>query len=152
MLVFRPKTTWAGFTVGMVKGLGFRYMSLKSNGGQISQSIYCFSRKALQKWNSAKKTECKSVECPFNMSETASKVMLCAYSFTNVHFPSNILLLLVIFFFCLTQVGKLYIEDRHFIWYLWNEPSASFINFTWNDHECKILFIIWLFKMGFYRL
>ena len=39
----------------------------------------------------------------------------------------------------------------HFIC-LWNEPLASFINFIWNDHECKILFIIWLFKMGFYRL
>ena len=35
----------------------------------------------------------------------------------------------------------------HFIWNLWNEPSASFINFIWNDHECKILF-----KMEFYRL
>ena len=33
----------------------------------------------------------------------------------------------------------------HFIWNLWNEPSASFINFIWNDHECKILFIIWQF-------
>ena len=33
----------------------------------------------------------------------------------------------------------------HFIWNLWNEPSASFINFKWNGHECKILFIIWLF-------
>ena len=33
----------------------------------------------------------------------------------------------------------------HFIWNLWNEPSASFINFIWNDHECKILFIIWRF-------
>ena len=30
--------------------------------------------------------------------------------------------------------------------------SVHFINFIWNDHECKILFIIWLFKMGFYRL
>ena len=35
----------------------------------------------------------------------------------------------------------------HFIW-----PSASFINFIWNAHECKILFIIWSFQMGFYRL
>ena len=33
----------------------------------------------------------------------------------------------------------------HFIWNLWNEPSASFINFIWNDHECKILIIIWPF-------
>ena len=31
----------------------------------------------------------------------------------------------------------------HFIWNLWNEPLASFINFIWSDHECKILFIIW---------
>ena len=40
----------------------------------------------------------------------------------------------------------------HFIWNLWNEPLASLINFIWNDHECNILFIIWPFKMGFYRL
>ena len=33
----------------------------------------------------------------------------------------------------------------HFIWNLWNEPLASFINFVLNDHECKILFIIWPF-------
>ena len=38
----------------------------------------------------------------------------------------------------------------HFIWNLWNEPSASFINFILNDHECKILFIIWPFYIGFY--
>ena len=40
----------------------------------------------------------------------------------------------------------------HFIWNLLNEPVASFINFIWNDHECKILFIIWPFKMGFNHL
>ena len=40
----------------------------------------------------------------------------------------------------------------HFIWNLWNEPSASFNNFIWNDQECKILFIIWPFKIKFYRL
>ena len=40
----------------------------------------------------------------------------------------------------------------HFIWIQWNEPSASFINFIWNSHECKILYIIWPFKMGFYHL
>ena len=40
----------------------------------------------------------------------------------------------------------------HFIWNLWNEPSASFINLIWNDHECKILFSTWPFKMEFYRL
>ena len=37
----------------------------------------------------------------------------------------------------------------HFISNLWNEPLASFINFIRNDHECKILFIIWLFKWVF---
>ena len=40
----------------------------------------------------------------------------------------------------------------HFIWNLWNEPSASFINFIWNDHECKILLFIWLFEMCFIAL
>ena len=25
----------------------------------------------------------------------------------------------------------------HFIWKLWNEPSASFINCIWNDHKCR---------------
>ena len=25
--------------------------------------------------------------------------------------------------------------------------SVEFHNFMWNDHECKILFIIWLLKM-----
>ena len=32
----------------------------------------------------------------------------------------------------------------HFIWNLLNEPSASLINFIWNDHKWKIMFIIWL--------
>ena len=36
--------------------------------------------------------------------------------------------------------------SRYFIWNLGNEPSASFINFIWNDHECEILFIICFFK------
>ena len=38
--------------------------------------------------------------------------------------------------------------------YILNEPSASFINFIRNNHECKILFIISIYpqKMGFYRL
>ena len=31
----------------------------------------------------------------------------------------------------------------HFIWNLWNKPKASFINFIWNDHSCKNLFIIY---------
>ena len=30
-----------------------------------------------------------------------------------------------------------------------NDPSASFINFIYNDHESKILFIILPFKMTF---
>ena len=33
----------------------------------------------------------------------------------------------------------------HFIRNLWKEPLASFINFIWKDHKCKILFIIWMF-------
>ena len=40
----------------------------------------------------------------------------------------------------------------HFIWNLWNEPLASFINFIWNDRSCKILFIIQLYYTGFYCL
>ena len=37
----------------------------------------------------------------------------------------------------------------HFIWNLFNEPLASLINLIWNDHECKILGIIWPFKCNF---
>ena len=33
-----------------------------------------------------------------------------------------------------------------------NSGSYTSCHFIWNDHECKILFIIWLFKMEFYRL
>ena len=40
-------------------------------------------------------------------------------------------------------------RSDHFIWNLWNKPFASFINFIWNDHECKILFIILPLKMRF---
>ena len=29
-----------------------------------------------------------------------------------------------------------------FIWTLWNSPQACFINFIWNDHFCKILYIM----------
>ena len=29
----------------------------------------------------------------------------------------------------------------HFIWNLLNESLAILINFMWNDHKCKILFI-----------
>ena len=36
----------------------------------------------------------------------------------------------------------------HFIWNLLNEPNlASEINLIWNDHKCKILFIIWPLSM-----
>ena len=42
--------------------------------------------------------------------------------------------------------------NGHFMWKVWNQPLASFINFIWNDHECKILFIIQPFKMEFYRI
>ena len=36
-----------------------------------------------------------------------------------------------------------------FIWNLWKEHSASFINFIRKDHERKILFIIWPLKLDF---
>lgn len=35
------------------------------------------------------------------------------------------------------------------IWKIWNELSAHFINFVWNDHKFKSLYIIWPLKMGF---
>ena len=34
----------------------------------------------------------------------------------------------------------------HFIRNLWNVPKALFINFIWNDHSFKILYI-WIFSM-----
>ena len=37
----------------------------------------------------------------------------------------------------------------NFIWNLWNEPSAHFINFIRNAHKCKILIIIWPSIMKF---
>ena len=30
----------------------------------------------------------------------------------------------------------------HFIWNLWNLPKACFKNFIWNDHSCKILYVV----------
>ena len=39
----------------------------------------------------------------------------------------------------------------HFIWNLWNEPSASFINFVWNDHKYKILFNISYDRLKWYN-
>ena len=66
------------------------------------------------------------------------------------------LLACCLFFICLICINHLHKQcpmfgnrgsytRGHFIWNLWNEPSASFINFILNDHECKILFIIWPF-------
>ena len=34
----------------------------------------------------------------------------------------------------------------------WNRGSYTSGHFIWNDHECKILFIIWPFESGFYRI
>ena len=42
-----------------------------------------------------------------------------------------------------------YYKSGHIIWNLSNEPSASLINFIWNDHSCNILFIIWHLKKHF---
>ena len=39
--------------------------------------------------------------------------------------------------------------SNHFIWNLLNKLLASLINFIWNDHLCKILFIIRPFKCDF---
>ena len=33
-----------------------------------------------------------------------------------------------------------------------NFKRARLINFIWNNHDCKIIFIIWLFKCDLYRL
>ena len=48
---------------------------------------------------------------------------------------------------CATNRGSY--ARGHFIWHLWNSPKARFINFRWNDHECKILFITWPLKWDF---
>ena len=47
--------------------------------------------------------------------------------------------------FSVVIFGGSYTSD-HFIWNLLNKPLASLMNFIWNDHKCKILFIIWPFK------
>ena len=44
------------------------------------------------------------------------------------------------------------LHKRSFHMKLWYEPVASFTNFIWNYHSCKILFIICPANMGFYRL
>ena len=39
--------------------------------------------------------------------------------------------------FCFTfRIDRGSYTRGHFTWNLWNEPSASFINFIWNDHVC----------------
>ena len=44
------------------------------------------------------------------------------------------------------QQIDIYIEDLTLVVISYEMyETASFINFIWNDHECKILFIIWLF-------
>ena len=40
---------------------------------------------------------------------------------------------------------------ENFLENFWNEPLVSFINFIWNDHECKILVIIRLIWNGFHN-
>ena len=40
----------------------------------------------------------------------------------------------------------------HFIWNLWNEPSANLIKFIWNDHAYKNLFSIWLLNVLYDKL
>ena len=37
----------------------------------------------------------------------------------------------------------------HFIWSLWNRPP---VNFIWNNHKFRIMFIIQLFKQDFYDI
>ena len=64
---------------------------------------------------------------------------------------------MLILFFSVYLYMYIYIErgsyrSGHFILNLWNEPMASFINFIRNDHNCKILCVIWPFKMGVFCL
>ena len=40
----------------------------------------------------------------------------------------------------------------HFIWNLLNKTIVSLIKLVWNDHKCKIMFIIWPFKCDFITL
>ena len=55
-----------------------------------------------------------------------------------------------LFFFFTFRTDRGSYTSGHFIWSLWNKILASFINFIWNDQECKILFTIWPFPTGFY--
>ena len=57
-------------------------------------------------------------------------------------------------YFSVSYNGGSYMSG-HFIWNLWkNQPLVSFINFIWNDHECKILFFIhvWLLNITLSRM
>ena len=78
---------------------------------------------------------------------------MITYFFILIHVPWDVNLTLTTD--CLIQLHFSYrgsYTSGHFIWNLSNDRCASFINFIWNDHECKILFIIWPFEMRFYRL
>ena len=100
----------------MVKRLGFLLHVPKFKQDQTSQSIYFYQKSSaemeLSKENRMKIGWKITILCPFNMSETGSKVMPCAYFLEHVHFPSNILSLKqsarVIFFFCMIKAVKLH--------------------------------------------
>ena len=47
------------------------------------------------------------------------------------------------------NIHRVSYTSGHFIWNLWNDPKAGFINFIWNELKCKILFIIWHIKLDF---
>ena len=49
---------------------------------------------------------------------------------------------------CFVRINRESCTICHFIRNLWKEPSANFIDFIWNDHDYKILFIIWRLKKG----
>ena len=76
------------------------------------------------------------------------KNVCCGYPvLVKIDFPGNFIWYPLHMNFEENWLKLFYIED-HFIWKL-NEPSASLINFIWNDHSCKILFIIWPFQYDF---
>ena len=88
------------------------------------------------------------------------------WTFLLAWFISTLILQFVVFFLfffffflgggggggCTTVVNRGSYTSGHFIWNLWNSPKARFINFSLNDHEFQVLFIIWPFKMVFRRL
>ena len=70
--------------------------------------------------------------------------------------PYNVLLLSILILVSLSTTSKFPSKihrgsctSDHFIWNLLNEPLASLINLIWNNHECKILFIIQPLKCDF---